>query len=66
MLTDGNATVHKMELEKLQSALQTLSSNEQMLIELYYYKDWSMEQIEHTLESVKWLYLNGIIVSSKV
>lgn len=37
--------IHKMELEKLQSALQLLSSNEQVLIELYYYKDWSMEQI---------------------
>ena len=37
--------VHKMELEKLQSALQMLSSDEQVLIELYYYKDWSMEQI---------------------
>lgn len=35
--------IHKMELEKLQSALQALSSNEQVLIELYYYKDWSME-----------------------
>ena len=37
--------VHKMELEKLQSALQMLSSDEQTLIELYYYKDWSMKQI---------------------
>ena len=37
--------IHKMELEKLQSALQMLSSDEQVLIELYYYKDWSMEQI---------------------
>lgn len=37
--------VHKMELEKLEIALQMLSSDEQVLIELYYYKDWSMEQI---------------------
>lgn len=37
--------VHKMELEKLQISLQTLSSDEQALIELYYYEDWSMEQI---------------------
>lgn len=37
--------VHKMKLEKLQSALQMLSSDEQVLIELYYYEDWSMEQI---------------------
>jgi len=37
--------IHKMELEKLQSALQMLSSDEQVLIELYYYEDWSMEQI---------------------
>ncbi len=37
--------VNKMKLEKLQNALQMLSSNEQVLIELYYYKDWSMEQI---------------------
>lgn len=34
-----------MELEKLRSALQALSSDEQVLIELYYYKDWSMERI---------------------
>lgn len=37
--------IHKIELEKLQSALQMLSSDEQTLIELYYYKDWSMERI---------------------
>lgn len=37
--------VHKMELENLQSALQMLSSDEQVLIELYYYEDWSMEKI---------------------
>lgn len=37
--------VHKMELEKLRSALQMLSSDEQALIELYYYEDWSMERI---------------------
>lgn len=37
--------IRKMELEKLQNALQTLSSKEQVLIELYYYEDWSMEQI---------------------
>lgn len=37
--------VHKMELEKLQSALQMLSSDERVLIELYYYEDWSMEKI---------------------
>ena len=37
--------IHKMELEKLRSALQMLSSDEQILIELYYYRDWSMEQI---------------------
>lgn len=37
--------VHRMELEKLRSALQMLSSDEQVLIELYYYEDWSMEQI---------------------
>ena len=37
--------INKMELEKLQSALQMLSSDEQVLIELYYYEDWSMEQI---------------------
>lgn len=37
--------IRKMELEKLQNALQMLSSDEQALIELYYYKDWSMEQI---------------------
>ena len=37
--------IRKMELEKLQNALQMLSSDEQVLIELYYYKDWSMEQI---------------------
>lgn len=37
--------VHKMKLKKLQSALQMLSSDEQVLIELYYYKDWSMERI---------------------
>ena len=37
--------IHKIELEKLQSALQMLSSDEQALIELYYYEDWSMEQI---------------------
>lgn len=37
--------VHKMELEKLEIALQMLSSDEQVLIELYYYEDWSMEQI---------------------
>lgn len=45
--TDGTylEVIHKMELEKLQSALQMLSSDEQTLIELYYYEDWSMEQI---------------------
>lgn len=37
--------VHKMELEKLEIALQMLCSDEQTLIELYYYKDWSMEKI---------------------
>lgn len=37
--------VHKMELEKLRSVLQTLSSDEQALIDLYYYEDWSMEKI---------------------
>ncbi len=37
--------IRKMELEKLQNVLQTLSSEEQVLIELYYYEDWSMEQI---------------------
>lgn len=37
--------IHKIELEKLQDSLQMLSSDEQVLIELYYYKDWSMEQI---------------------
>lgn len=31
--------IHKMELEKLRSALRILSSNEQVLIELYYYED---------------------------
>ena len=37
--------IHKMELEKLRSALRMLSSEEQALIELYYYRDLSMEQI---------------------
>ena len=39
------AVIHKMELEKLQSVLQALSADEQALIELYYYRDWSMEKI---------------------
>lgn len=39
------AVMHKTELEKLQSALQNLNSDEQTLIELYYYKNRSMEQI---------------------
>lgn len=37
--------IHKMELEKLRRVLQMLSPNEQALIELYYYEDWSMERI---------------------
>ncbi|MDE5604924.1 MAG: sigma-70 family RNA polymerase sigma factor [Eubacterium sp.] len=37
--------IHKMELEKLRSTLQTLSSDEQILIEQYYYRGLSMEQI---------------------
>ena len=37
--------IHKMELKKLRSALRMLSSDERALIELYYYRDWSMEQI---------------------
>lgn len=37
--------IHKMELEKLRRTLQMLSSDERVLIDLYYYEDWSMEQI---------------------
>ncbi|MDE6659992.1 MAG: sigma-70 family RNA polymerase sigma factor [Eubacterium sp.] len=45
--TDGTylEVVHKMELEKLRSALRMLSSDEQALIELYYYRNLSMEKI---------------------
>lgn len=37
--------IHKMDLEKLRIILQTLSSDEQVLIELYYFRDWSMAKI---------------------
>lgn len=37
--------IHKMDLEKLRNILQTLSSDEQVLIELYYFQDWSMAKI---------------------
>lgn len=37
--------IHNIELEKLRNVLQTLTSDEQVLIELYYYRDWSMEKI---------------------
>lgn len=37
--------IHKMDLEKLRNILQTLSLDEQVLIELYYFRDWSMAKI---------------------
>lgn len=37
--------IHKMDLEKLRIILQTLSSDERVLIELYYFRDWSMAKI---------------------
>ena len=39
------AVIRKMELEKLQSALQELKVDERTLIRLYYYESWSMERI---------------------
>ena len=40
-----NEVVHRLELEELRSAIRKLMPEEQELISLYYYENWSMEQI---------------------
>ena len=37
--------VHRLELEELRSAIRKLTPEEQKLIYLYYYENWSMERI---------------------